>query len=352
MQIAPDTTLIATSKLYENPNLPEQNAKFQIQTAQVHYVNGRYKEAYDLLYKTKMISDSLYGIVNTDRNNNIYSQKIAEENYEDYLSAERSKNRIQFWSFSSGMVALLIFLVFFTIAQRRTQKMKNQLDEFDKTSKLNIALLDEQSKQAKLDEQARLSHELHNTIAGDLVMLKHHLDSERMNFSTNAEIQRSLQTMIDLTDAIYTKARNKSHEWNKFANRDLGNLFSETVHKLIVTILPSYLKIDLEINNEAVQKISNEHKIELLKIIQEAIVNILKHSKASEIVLLIFELDTKLHITISDDGIGYYPKSKTLNDQKNFNALGQLVRQLNGTLEYKKASKGTVLEIILPMEAN
>lgn len=66
----------------------------------------------------------------------------------------------------------------------------------------------------------------------------------------------------------------------------------------------------LETDIEKVDLISDKQLI-LFRIIQEALQNVIKHSKATTVKISIVESDHILHITVTDNGIGFHPEQST-----------------------------------------
>jgi signal transduction histidine kinase len=89
--------------------------------------------------------------------------------------------------------------------------------------------------------------------------------------------------------------------------------------------------------------LSKDTETAIYRIVQEAINNIVKHSKASEALVQINNHDNNLHITIEDNGIGF-------NINNKYEGLGlknirSRVELLKGELNIESNDTGTSIQI-------
>ena len=94
-------------------------------------------------------------------------------------------------------------------------------------------------------------------------------------------------------------------------------------------------------------------RIHLLRIIQEAVSNILKHAKADKVKLFMYEEDNLLHLQIIDNGKGF---TKTLQPKKKESvgliSLKNRVKEMNGTIDIITNSNGTEILCAIPVAIN
>jgi len=95
-------------------------------------------------------------------------------------------------------------------------------------------------------------------------------------------------------------------------------------------------------------------KINILRIIQEALLNAQKHAESSNIQIKLFQQNDKLCVNITDNGVGF--SSKTRKSQKATQHYGLLTMQerahlIGGTLSIKsKPGKGTTVKAVFPLK--
>ena len=140
------------------------------------------------------------------------------------------------------------------------------------------------------EEQKRLSRNLHDTVAQDLVAVKAYLekgDSEKTVFYAD----RALDEIRYVIDSLHI---------------NLEESFEKILDEMLQAFENNY-KINTELlsASEIITKLPSQHKIEILHIIQEALSNIARHADARNVSIKIADVATTLHLLISDDGKGF-----------------------------------------------
>ena len=116
------------------------------------------------------------------------------------------------------------------------------------------------------------------------------------------------------------------------------------------------LKVDLEIAPE-VDRLSYERQCSVLRVIQEALANVFRHAKATQVTLAMEATDTHFKLRISDNGCGM-PASQARSGRKAISfgvgipAMRARLQQLGGALEIRSSSagrcRGTTLCALIP----
>ena len=196
-------------------------------------------------------------------------------------------------------------------------------------------------------ERARIARELHDTVAQDLRYCKNLL--EKKNAIEN------LSQITELLGKSLSEVRMMSYNLAppQITKKDFSalvvNLCSEFAEK-------SGLDFRLSVPDGTDCSFLDEDDIlNLYRIVQEALTNIIKHAAASEVVILIRnqtgEEEKGLYIFISDDGQGFDPQKKSFDDSKHFGLTGMKKRsQLIGAKFLVNSAKGegTQISIFLP----
>ena len=170
------------------------------------------------------------------------------------------------------------------------------------------------------EERSRIARELHDTIAQDLRYCK--ILSEKKNAEQNLpQISAILEKAIqEVRSMSYNLAPPEITQNNLAAN--LMNLCAEATEKCGIEIRFTVL------NGTDSSFLTADENLNLYRIVQEALNNILKHSQATEAtVMLRGETENEergLYIFISDDGKGFEVQNIfTLStEQKHFGLLG------------------------------
>lgn len=105
--------------------------------------------------------------------------------------------------------------------------------------------------------------------------------------------------------------------------------------------------------SHALDKIRLPEDVELVcyRIVQEALTNLVKHARATQVEIKMFFRKGTLHLVIKDDGIGI--KNTKMQNKHGFGLIGirERLAQIGGTLEIKSQSgKGTELIVAIPIK--
>ncbi|HLP63415.1 tetratricopeptide repeat-containing sensor histidine kinase [Flavobacterium sp.] len=199
-------------------------------------------------------------------------------------------------------------------------------------------------------EKKRISKELHDGVLGRLFGLRLNLDGLN-NFDDEETKQQRLEYLNELK-VIEQDLREISHELSR-ENLVLINNFVAIINNLLEQQSKiNKAKINTLISDKIDwEKVSNTIKINLYRILQEALQNINKHAEANKI-NVIFNKDPKgnLIFSVEDDGKGYNTNGKKTKGI-GMNNIVDRVHQCQGKIDIKsQIGKGTKIIITFPLE--
>jgi len=85
------------------------------------------------------------------------------------------------------------------------------------------------------------------------------------------------------------------------------------------------------------------------QILQEGLVNALKHSEGESVVVKISDVDNMVHIVVQDEGPGFDPKAEVGHDHVGMRLMKERAARVGGRIELDShPGSGTRLEAILP----
>lgn len=228
--------------------------------------------------------------------------------------------------------------------------MKRKIQQLNDDVELQVMQLEEVAEDARKNEQLKLGMELHDNMSARLAALVFFVDSQKTETKDETE-NKWLSQLKDYLDELYRDSRNRSHSWTAKGESEAVGSFSKTVKALLHKALPDgrYQK-EIFIDDGALQNISISSRIELLYIIREATVNVLKHAGADKIDITIYEDKDILNIVIKDNGKGF-DSDKILTSKKGIGVRNMLkrVKNLNGTINISSAGNGTEIIIEFPV---
>ncbi|MBC7194571.1 MAG: sensor histidine kinase [Caldisericia bacterium] len=190
---------------------------------------------------------------------------------------------------------------------------------------------------AILEERNRLSREMHDSIGHHLVtvslqieILKKVIDekpneAKKLIEIIKNEIRKSLE---DLRNVV--KTLRKPLEFDIPLEESIKNLVES--YSSIKNI-----KTNLEIDENLID-LPEDYKITLFRVCQEALTNIEKHSKASEIWIKLKNMDDKIFLVVEDNGVGF---PKNLNDNSfGLKGIKERASILNGEVKFENREEG------------
>lgn len=155
-------------------------------------------------------------------------------------------------------------------------------------------------------ERKRIAHELHDSIGQSLAATKFKLEEILLNKqnSLNKTDNTQLNSLVESMQSSIHEVRHIAMDLRPAMLDDLGALatlkwFCREYEKTYTQI-----KVSLFLNIEE-SDITDNKKIVIFRITQEAMNNIAKHSNATDIVIEINKLSSDIEISIKDNGCGF-----------------------------------------------
>lgn len=247
--------------------------------------------------------------------------------------------------FIIGLGLLLILIVILLVLYFYKNKVQKKLRSSQKKlHEEQLKLMQENQRKEiikeKFDERKKLSMELHDGIANEISSLKLSLTKES-NLANN-----EINAIISKIDNLYNEVRNFSHELDPENITDVE--FSQLVNNLCLIIENQGIKTNKNLLiTKNIDNLDESILINLYRILQEIINNILKHAQATEVQIDIYEDDSEIIMYVKDNGIGI---SNQLNHKPGIGLknIKKRVEILQGTYELSNLDKGTSIKIKIP----
>ncbi len=341
------TELALTYKLYHNFYLNTGDAK-KAQQYFDKYISLRDSISSAERHEQVAVLKTKYETEKKEKENAILQADLEME------KKERILNQRLVW-FVSVAGCLLIVLGFYfnrSLKQKNVILQKeNKIKEAEKETIKQETIANQQREfshkliEKQEEERERIAGELHDEIGQELLIAKNKLliDSKnKQSKALNDEVSGILSDAIEGLSAI-------SHNLSPLELEELG--FTETIAVMIGRVEnSSEIKFNLETEN--IDQILHEKKqINLYRVIQEAVNNIIKHSEAATAGLVIKRLDNDIIIKITDDGTGFDLSGISSDtDRPHFGLSGmkERVKLLGGQLNISsELNSGTEIKILL-----
>ncbi|RMA66271.1 sensor histidine kinase [Ulvibacter antarcticus] len=313
----------------------DETMESHLMLSDIYKSMGNFKKSLENKDSYSVIRDSLYNQLSV--NSLAYYQTLFETQEKEKQLVEINTN-IQLLekdtqTFKNLMffVSLAIMLTFGLILlyrNRQNLKSKKILQE-GFSQKLLVS---------QEQERMRISKDLHDGIGQQLLLIKNKL----ISIGDDAT-----KKMVDNT---IEEVRNISRDLHPFALQELG-ITKAIEHTLTQIDENTTLFISSEIDNID-NLFSPEEEVNIYRIVQESLSNIIKHAKAEASKVLVKKMTGNIVISIKDNGVGFdftekYEDKKSLG----LKTLLERTKFLNGQMKViSRKENGTVLEFKFPIE--
>lgn len=277
------------------------------------------------------------------------SEKFARIGFEtDELKRQKEQLAIQNRNIMFFLVLIfLIALLLYVVREQRNKNIRFRLKEAQQKANEEIYNL-MLAQQHQLDdvvqkEKQRIARELHDGVLGRLFGTRINLDS--LNKVDDEASQKNRENYINELKTIEQDIREISHELNRERLNIINNFVAILTNLLEEQkeVSPADLKYNID-SRIKWDKIDNNIKINVFRVIQEALQNINKYAEAKNIEVKLNQEDNSLHLAISDDGVGFDTDKKAKGiGIKNMESR---IKSCNGNFEIKsKKGKGTKISV-------
>ena len=194
-------------------------------------------------------------------------------------------------------------------------------------------------------ERQRIAQDLHDGLGVLLSTIKMKLSIE----NETEQKQQKLGNLMGDIDIALEDIRGISRNLMPITLSKLG--FNRAIEELIQNIRISNPNLDIEL----IKIVDNERLIEpvgvnLYRIIQELLQNVLKHSKASELIIQLFSRDDVFVLMVEDNGVGFDVLDKKTGGIGLENVKYRVV-SMQGLLNVDSfKGKGSTITIEIPLE--
>lgn len=274
-------------------------------SAKIEFLKKNYKDAFLKMEQANLLGDSIRIELIGELDQLLYSFTKAEDTQNELIKIEKAKRNQTIFIIGLCIVFIITISTFISMKVRKNKRIHAKIRRLKNVANLQIATMEEIAFQAVKKEQKRLGEDLHNSAASGLSAIKHQIGLLLLqNGNDNKEVNNTLKKIQTQVEDVYQLTRNKSHEWHSLSDQKEELLFSQQIQTNLELFFPSaHFNKTVEIDEDTLKNISSYQKIELLKVIQEALTNIIKHAKAKNISLLLYrENDNSLSLIIKNDG--------------------------------------------------
>ena len=196
-------------------------------------------------------------------------------------------------------------------------------------------------------EKANLARELHDELGGvltpakmDLAWLQERLGGDPQYGERMSRLSALIAQGIDLMRGIIEDLRPSL----------LDHLGLATAVQWFVDQTCGAENIACKVTVSKLERLPADLEIALYRIVQESVTNIVRHSKAKHVEVVLERTADGLRVRVSDDGVGIADLEDARKLSHGLAGMSQRMRAINGTLEVKsRTGEGTRVDAFLPL---
>ncbi|MGH9857454.1 MAG: sensor histidine kinase, partial [Acidobacteriota bacterium] len=201
------------------------------------------------------------------------------------------------------------------------------------------------------EERAKISREMHDGIGQELTALKMNLDilSPVISPGLSAENQERWNETKSIAEQALQDIRELSRLLRPRMLDDLG-LFPTLRWYVRTFVKRVNIPVDLQIDGDE-EKLNPEKQTILFRVVQEALNNVAKHSRATSAVVRLQCNEQEAYLRIRDDGIGFDPNTPRSSESgSGLAGMRDRVMLYKGRFDiHSEPQRGTQLEISIPL---
>jgi two-component system sensor histidine kinase UhpB len=231
----------------------------------------------------------------------------------------------------------------------------NHMAEVLERSRAQNRVLAQKSLAIQEQERRYLAHELHDELGQSVSAIKALAVSIGQRASNQPEIAQSTRTIVETSQRIYDVVRGMMRRLRPVILDELGLVpaLQNVIDEWNDRHEEAFCRLDVE---GALDRLTDEAKINVFRIVQEALTNIAKHARATKVevslrrtVRDIDGLRDVLDIAIADNGIGF--ETQRITPGLGLLGMRERTEALNGRFELQTSpGTGVRIRITLPIE--
>ncbi|WP_425077472.1 tetratricopeptide repeat-containing sensor histidine kinase [Psychroserpens sp. S379A] len=308
-----------------------------------------YKRAYDFNTQFQTLKDS---VINIETNEKVQQLKIEFETEKkekeilsqraDLAEQELELNEKNTQLLGLGLLAVVLSLLGYLFYNQ--QRLKNR--QLKKENELKDALLRIETQNRLQEQRLRISRDLHDNIGAQLTFIISSLDNLKYGFKLPEKLSEKLKNISEFTTTTIYELRDTIWAMNKneITIEDLQLRISNFIEKANIAASQIKFQFNSNISNVEHFKLTSLQGMNVYRIIQEAINNAIKYSKAKHITIDFNYSDEQLKIQVIDDGKGFDIKTTQMNN--GIYNMKKRAQEINGELVLlSQIDKGTTVVI-------
>jgi len=230
------------------------------------------------------------------------------------------------------------------LALEKAQLMETLADREKQIRKLGEHML-----KVEEEERRRISRELHDEVGQAMLVVRLYLEMLQQDLDRHApQLVAKVAEVLGLIDGTIRDMRRLIAALSPTVLEQLG---LEAALRHFVTGFSRSFPIHVRLKLARLGPLPRDTEIMLYRLVQECFTNVIKHSKAENVLLAVHRSDGRLHLRVEDDGIGFNLDQASLKRGSfGLTGMGERVALLGGQMQITtRKHEGAKIDIQIPI---
>ena len=235
----------------------------------------------------------------------------------------------------------------------RGRAEQRRAEEALKESERELRRLASQLLSIQEKERRRVARELHDELGQALTVLKINLVAIEDQLAPDQQpLRANCEHMLSYIDTVIENVRRLSWDLSPSSLEDLG--LSAALGYLVDETCRNHNLQSAVVMDEIDHLFAPEIQINIYRIFQETLTNVVKHARASLVSVNVAREDGKVSFTIRDNGRGFNVKEamsgKVAKKSLGLTAMNERARMARGSLQISsRKGRGATIEFVIPL---
>lgn len=212
-----------------------------------------------------------------------------------------------------------------------------------------IGLIPQQILQAQEEERSRIAKEIHDDLGQLLVALKIYLTSQTMDLTQKyPELKKLSENLKAKVGDIIEKTRDLSHELSPLG---LSHFTLTGSIKELIASMNCAKGTTVKFAHRNISRVDlGDKKIMIYRIIQGALMNVMKHARARRVEVRMGRQKDKIYLVIKDNGVGFHIHEKRKGGL-GLALMRERAKLIHAKLTIKsRVGAGTEIRLLIPVK--
>ena len=309
--------------------------------ASTNYALGNIEKGDHFNYQNNILLKKIFSQDNSKHIAELETKYQTAQKEKLILQQQAESKQKNIWLILISSIAIIGLLLF------RQQRLKSRQQK--EQARLENELLQEQSNFKIQEQRLEISRELHDSVGSQLTFIISILDNLK---NAPVKLENTFEKKIDNLSGYANNSISELRDtiWALNTENLTLNELETRILNFVKDASESVEGVDFNFKNNVKTnyQLTSKQGINLFRVVQEAVNNAIKHSKSTEIDVILDEKENQLSMKIQDNGNGFNYEEKRKKSYGLTN-LQNRIKELNGDFDLISSHEGTTINITIPI---